>query len=1383
MLENQWRSVSVDGVIYRVKLSYEPIDFDARYVRNGLQDPDLLEQVTDPEVLLELYEVGRVLLLTERLVGDEKGNILQDSSASTLSFLDELIKVIDLETARDALGIAFNAATQVAMLTLPGGTVKVASAADDLFEAFFELIALGSETAVRYMSMATLERFVERANSHISWLEDLLQHALNDDIIPDYSTKNAAMRLTAVPSLLQIAQATGHELVDLQERGFWEELADTLLAPILKDFVADRVGEGLQPLDYLLDVEPGTVIDGIKLGLTLGATATEMRTAAESIANAMNSIERSSLDVVTSTQKTQALSVFLARVEENDTDPAPEEIVPTQPKVSVVNPDRFDPEPVEQENGLLSVTPVTQVVDAGDEIPLLSLFPASDWSDRDGPYDIVSFAVQDRTAGGAYLMLDSIQLAHGVVYEAPTSSLSRWTVGGGDGLGVSEFGFNIIQADGDYSTKLTPGAFVNTRALVEDPDTPDLTPPQQVTDPEIIIDLDRDTSGALLEDEQFRFIVERRGSLDGDITIRWEVSGIGDNPTSNDDFNKTFGYITLRDGDDEQGFNVTPVRDQINENDERFKVDIDVIGADVDLVDDDSFGTILNDDSPLDPSVATDRHSDTQSSATLIAEDVWERGFIQTGGDVDWFRFDLRADVTYELRIVSDNDLSLVGGSKDKNADRLRDVDATLYLPGGGTLELEPTNIRTFWETPLFTPTADGTYYLRVRHPDGNDIGQYFVLPDIRVEKDDYSADASTEALLDIGSPFEFEHLRDEDEDWLGVPLEAGRSYKFMVMESRFYEKGEMAAGDGHRFFSWGDPDVSLKKADGTQVAAPATDTATDNDGYFEYTPTETGIYYLSVGEDFSLGSKVTAIVEEIKQPIEDAAQTILQPDETVSEDGYWYVRGGPDTTFQNTDTLQVGASPDATAALRFDTLAIGDVATFEAVWLELFVLDRESEDSLSLINLTISDSDWNESTSYSGLTTSSFLTVTPVAQVGEWMRFDVTNWWNLVQNEELLNYGFFLKQVSMHDPMTEFASSGYVTEELRPRLVFERTDPNAPIELDLSYVTTPQTVRIAEDRPHEVKLGVGDDIYIGGPSADYVYDFGGRDDMDGAGGVDTIDFSNASASVAAYLKMGAVFDTSGQGRLKNFENAIGTEFEDRLSGTEGSNTIWGGASRDVIKGKNGDDILHGGSGNDKVISGSGDDILTGGDGNDILAGLAGDDVLEGGLGEDSLYGGRDSDILSGGFGDDTLRGNRGNDTVNGSSGDDNINGGGGNDVLHGNADNDYLAGGGGIDRLDGGLGDDIMIGGRTRAEGGDGFEDVFVFGIDGADAGDDKIRDFELGVDMIDLSKLNLSSYDDVVAASTDFTSGVLLSFGDSGSLWVSNTSISDLTSLHFEF
>jgi serralysin len=220
-------------------------------------------------------------------------------------------------------------------------------------------------------------------------------------------------------------------------------------------------------------------------------------------------------------------------------------------------------------------------------------------------------------------------------------------------------------------------------------------------------------------------------------------------------------------------------------------------------------------------------------------------------------------------------------------------------------------------------------------------------------------------------------------------------------------------------------------------------------------------------------------------------------------------------------------------------------------------------------------------------------------------------------------------------------------------------------------------------------------------------------------------------------------------------ENAVGGAGDDIISGNDVAN---------ILSGKAGVDKINGGLGNDTLVGGAGADVLDGGEGLDIAsyrdaagaitltvnsggrATVSGDGVgdtyisiegYEGSAFGDTMTGTTAADILFGGGGDDFIDGGNANDKLDGGAGNDRVEGGNGHDQLLGRSGVDTLLGGSGNDVLVGGAGADVLSGGSGS--------DVFTF-INAADIGTaagahDRITDFAISADKIDISALYSSA------------------------------------------
>lgn len=280
--------------------------------------------------------------------------------------------------------------------------------------------------------------------------------------------------------------------------------------------------------------------------------------------------------------------------------------------------------------------------------------------------------------------------------------------------------------------------------------------------------------------------------------------------------------------------------------------------------------------------------------------------------------------------------------------------------------------------------------------------------------------------------------------------------------------------------------------------------------------------------------------------------------------------------------------------------------------------------------------------------------------------------------------------------------------------------------------------------------LGGGDDTAWGGAGDDTLYGGPGNDELRGEGGRDTL-FGGADDDLLfGGDSLDKVFGDGGNDTLHGEAN------RDLLEGGDGNDLLFGGDDRDTLYGGSGDDTLEGGDGIDRLEGGLGNDILFGNSNDDDLRGKEGDDTLYGGVsrdelrggpGSDWLYGGRSDDLIYGGgagSGVDRLFGEHGNDMLIGGNQRDSIDGGEGNDTLRGSLGSDDLAGGAGADRLEGGRGRDVLTGGEGA--------DVFVFGTR---AGTDRIKDFDVAEDRIELQGASLLGLEERELGTHVFHSG----------------------------
>jgi Ca2+-binding RTX toxin-like protein len=167
-------------------------------------------------------------------------------------------------------------------------------------------------------------------------------------------------------------------------------------------------------------------------------------------------------------------------------------------------------------------------------------------------------------------------------------------------------------------------------------------------------------------------------------------------------------------------------------------------------------------------------------------------------------------------------------------------------------------------------------------------------------------------------------------------------------------------------------------------------------------------------------------------------------------------------------------------------------------------------------------------------------------------------------------------------------------------------------------------------DGSDQIFGNAGINILNGNNGNDYIVGGGGADTLNGgpsaSGGtaanpdVDTLSYESATGGGITLTLNANGGVNVGQflpGRSNAGLDVIAGGFEN-VVGTNSADTITGNAEKNVLIGL---------AGNDKLNGGGGDDILDGGDGNDILNGDAGNDILYGGNSDpnslEQLFGGQ----------------------------------------------------------------------------------------------------------------------------------------------------------------
>jgi Ca2+-binding RTX toxin-like protein len=200
---------------------------------------------------------------------------------------------------------------------------------------------------------------------------------------------------------------------------------------------------------------------------------------------------------------------------------------------------------------------------------------------------------------------------------------------------------------------------------------------------------------------------------------------------------------------------------------------------------------------------------------------------------------------------------------------------------------------------------------------------------------------------------------------------------------------------------------------------------------------------------------------------------------------------------------------------------------------------------------------------------------------------------------------------------------------------------------------------------------GGSDDLVVGPGNFQFMAPGAGDDQVRGNALIDFVSYFDAQAGVTVDLAAGTATG-AGNDTLVNIDGAEGSPFDDALTGTAGSNFLFGGAGNDTLTsgGNAGDllspntvlefrfDFLGGDAGDDTLTGGTGLNIVT----HDLATSAVTVDLQTGqasGDGTDTLsniqaaIGTQFADTLRGDINDNLLEGQGGADTIDGRLGSD----------------------------------------------------------------------------------------------------------------------------------
>jgi hypothetical protein len=221
----------------------------------------------------------------------------------------------------------------------------------------------------------------------------------------------------------------------------------------------------------------------------------------------------------------------------------------------------------------------------------------------------------------------------------------------------------------------------------------------------------------------------------------------------------------------------------------------------------------------LSAKLISDDRTDNVATTGSLPLGVRRTGKWEAVTDDDWFGVTLQANKTYKFTLDISSTLPYLDGTLS-----VRSADGLQFAVEAGT------------NVVVFTPTVDGTYFVSAKlgYAFGASGSIYYSLVGRQIT-DDFVDNATTTGMLTLGSTKYGKWEAATDEDWFGVSLVAGKTYKFDLLPS--------ASTPGL------DGTLSVISADGTEAAVEA------GSNIVVFTPTVSGTYFVSAHGQALAGS------------------------------------------------------------------------------------------------------------------------------------------------------------------------------------------------------------------------------------------------------------------------------------------------------------------------------------------------------------------------------------------------------------------------------------------------------------------------------------------------------------------------------------------------